>query len=434
MTAPQNPPPPEHTVRPFRVRPPRKRATLSDRAARSAIFALLAKLERGSVTVVEGGKRHRFGSADPQWPHSTVNIHSPAVYRHALLRGSIGLGETYIDGWWDADDLTTFVRVLARELPRLDPLRNGIDRVTRPITGPVRRLRRREDRHRDRRNIRAHYDLGNDFFERFLDPTMLYSSAYFASDRASLEEASTEKVDRICRKLGLGPDDHVLEIGTGWGGFACHAAARYGARVTTTTISVEQERHARERVHAAGLDHLVTVLGEDYRDLTGEYDAVVSIEMIEAVDWRDYDRFFGACADRLKPNGRMALQAIVIGDQRFERAKTSEDFIKRFVFPGGCLPSVQAILSTTARVTDLALVDLEDFGVHYAETLSRWAANLRANRAELLERGYDEPLMRLWDFYLAYCEGAFLERHVSVVQAVLVRPDWRAKGLGARPQ
>ncbi len=426
------PPVPDTSVRPVTIRPLRTRPTAADRAARSAVFGLLARLRRGRVTLVEPDGHRRFGPADDTLPHATIRIHTPAVYREVLTRGSIGLGEAYIDGWWEADDLSALVRVLARELPRLDPVRNGVDRVVRPVSGPVRRLRRREDRHRDRRNIRAHYDLGNDFFERFLDPTMLYSSAYFADPAASLEEASREKVDRVCRKLQLGPDDHVLEIGTGWGGFACHAAARHGCRVTTTTISSEQERHARERVRAEGLEHLVTVLGEDYRDVHGEYDAVVSIEMIEAVDWREYERFFGACADRLRPDGRMALQAIVIGDQRYERAKTTEDFIKRFVFPGGCLPSVQAILATTARATDLALVDLEDFGHHYAETLARWRERLGKRADELVAAGYDEPLLRLWDFYLAYCEGAFTERHVSVVQAVFVRPDWRPAGLGAR--
>ena len=241
---------------------------------------------------MESGTSHRFGNPDDGVPHATVTLHSPGVYRESLLRGSIGLGGSYLDGWWESDDLTTFVRILARELPRLDPLRNGINRVTRPVTGPLRKVLRRENRRRDRQNIHAHYDLGNDFFEGFLDPTMLYSSAYFLRPDATLEEASVEKVDRICRKLRLGPADHVLEIGTGWGGFACHAASRYGCRVTTTTISAEQERFARQRVSERGLDHLVTVLGDDYRDVRGEYDAVVSIEMIEAVDWREYDRFF----------------------------------------------------------------------------------------------------------------------------------------------
>jgi cyclopropane-fatty-acyl-phospholipid synthase len=429
---PQAPSGPDHSVRPVEVRPLPTRATTADRAARSTVHALLARLRRGRLTIVDPDGRRSFGPDDDTLPHATVRIHAPAVYREVVTRGSIGLGEAYIDGWWEADDLPAVIRVLGRELPRLDPLRNGLDRVVRPVTGPLRRLRRSEDRHRDRRNIRAHYDLGNDFFERFLDPTMLYSSAYFTGPEVPLEAASTEKVDRICRKLRLGPGDHVLEIGTGWGGFACHAAGRYGCRVTTTTISTEQERHARERVAAAGLGHLVTVLGEDYRDLEGSFDAVVSIEMIEAVDWRDHDRFFRACAERLRPDGRMALQAIVIGDQRYERAKTSEDFIKRFVFPGGCLPSVQAVLASTARATDLALVDLEDFGHHYAETLARWRERLDKHAAELDRLGYDEPLLRLWDFYLAYCEGAFTERHVSVVQAVLVRPDWRPPGLAAR--
>lgn len=435
MTA--QPPPPRAdrspTVRPAGTRPLRRRSTPADRLARSALFALLERVERGRLVVVDDDGEHRFGpDGDHVDPAATVRVHSPAVYREVLTRGSIGLGETYLDGWWDADDLPSVIRVLARELPRLDPLRNRIDRLVSPVTDAARRRLRREDPTRDRVNIRAHYDLGNEFFELFLDRTMMYSSAYFADPAMTLEEASRAKLERLCRKLDLGPGDHVLEIGTGWGGFACHAAREHGCRVTTTTISAEQERYARDRVRAEGLDHLVTVLGDDYRDVRGEYDAVVSIEMIEAVDWREHDRFFATCAERLRPDGRMALQAIVIADQRYERAKTSEDFIKRFVFPGGCLPSVGAIVGATTRSTDLALLDLEDLGHHYAETLDRWRERLRKHEAELADLGVDDAFLRLWDFYFSYCQGAFAERHVSVVQAVLARPDWRPGGLGAR--
>jgi cyclopropane-fatty-acyl-phospholipid synthase len=352
-------------------------------------------------------------------------VHTLAAYREVLTRGSSGMGLAYVDGWWEADDLTTLVRILARNLPRLDAWRNGVDRIASPATDLVRRLRP-EDPSRDRLNISAHYDLGNEFFELFLDETMMYSSGWFTDPGATLAEASTAKLERICAKLDLGPDDHVVEIGTGWGGFAVHAAREHGCRVTTTTISVEQERYARQRVADEGLDHLVTVLGEDYRKLTGTYDALVSIEMIEAVDWREHDRFFATCGRLLRPGGRMALQAIVLPDQRYERAKTTQDFIKRHVFPGGCLPSVEAMVRSTSRSTDLALTDLEDMGSHYAMTLTRWRERLFKHEAELADLEVDEAFLRLWDFYFSYCEGAFAERYVSVVQAVFARPDWRA--------
>jgi cyclopropane-fatty-acyl-phospholipid synthase len=410
------------TVRPV-ARRPRPDPSRRDTAARTGVFALLRRIEDGRVTVVDDGRTFAFGkpSADLS---VTVTVHTAATYREVLTRGSIGLGESYLDGWWDCDDLTTLVRILARNLPRLDALRNGLDRVVSPATDLVRRLRP-EDPQRDRLNIRAHYDLGNDFFSLFLDPSMMYSAAWFSDPSDTLAMASDAKLERICRHLDLGPNDHVVEIGTGWGGFAVHAAREHGCRVTTTTISAEQEAYARDRVEREGLDHLVTVLGDDYRDLTGSYDALVSIEMIEAVDWREYDRFFSACARLLRPDGRMALQAIVLPDQRFERAKTTRDFIKRFVFPGGCLPSVEAILRSTTRSTDLAMTRLDDMGQHYALTLARWRERLFKHEADLADLGVDEAFLRLWDFYFAYCEGAFAERYVSVVQAVFARPGWR---------
>jgi cyclopropane-fatty-acyl-phospholipid synthase len=410
------------TVRPV-ARRPRPDPSRRDTAARTGVFALLRRIEDGRVTVVDDGRTFAFGkpSADLS---VTVTVHTAATYREVLTRGSIGLGESYLDGWWDCDDLTTLVRILARNLPRLDALRNGLDRVVSPATDLVRRLRP-EDPQRDRLNIRAHYDLGNDFFSLFLDPSMMYSAAWFSDPSDTLAMASDAKLARICRHLDLGPNDHVVEIGTGWGGFAVHAAREHGCRVTTTTISAEQEAYARDRVEREGLDHLVTVLGDDYRDLTGSYDALVSIEMIEAVDWREYDRFFSACARLLRPDGRMALQAIVLPDQRFERAKTTRDFIKRFVFPGGCLPSVEAILRSTTRSTDLAMTRLDDMGQHYALTLARWRERLFKHEADLADLGVDEAFLRLWDFYFAYCEGAFAERYVSVVQAVFARPGWR---------
>ena len=411
------------SVRPTMLPTRSGRAPAADRAARLAIFTLLDRIERGHVVVEDALGIARFGPADSHLV-ATVSVQHLATYREVLTRGSAGMGEAYTHGWWDCDDLPTLVRILARNLPRLDRLRNGLDRVVSPATDLVRRLRPENPR-RDRLNISAHYDLGNEFFELFLDETMMYSSAWFDDPADTLGDASAAKLQRICTKLDLGPDDHVVEIGTGWGGFAVHAAREHGCRVTTTTISTEQERYARERVAEEGLDHLVTVLGDDYRDLDGSYDALVSIEMIEAVDWREHDRFFATCGRLLGPGGRMALQAIVLPDQRFERAKTTQDFIKQYIFPGGCLPSVEAIVSSTSRSTDLALLDLEDLGGHYAMTLARWRERLFKHEARFGDLGVDEEFLRLWDFYFSYCEGAFAERYVSAVQALFARPDWR---------
>ena len=255
---------------------------------------------------------------------------------------------------------------------------------------------------------------------------MAYSCAFFTDASVDLATASRAKFDRLCRKIGLGPDDHLLEIGTGWGGFAIHAAREYGARVTTTTISDAQFEYARQRVRAAGLDERVTVLNRDYRELTGVYDKVASIEMIEAIGWRQLDTYFSTCARLLKPDGMMALQAIVIEDRSYERAKTSDDFIKHFIFPGGFLPSIEAMSSSMASVTDLSIIDLEDIGRHYAETLRRWRANLSRHRQALDDLALGARFDRLWHFYLCYCEGAFLERHISDVQMVLAMPDWQA--------
>jgi cyclopropane-fatty-acyl-phospholipid synthase len=422
----------QKSVRSIKARPVATRDTAVDRMARSILFSLLRRVEHCHITIHEQGKQHDFGSDRPDAPHANVYVHSPRVYIDILKRGSVALGQTYIDQWWDADDLDVFLQALARELPRLEPLRHRVNRLTSPVTGPMRRVLHKTNKRRDRQNIHAHYDLGNDFFEQFLDPTMLYSSAYFLDVAVPLRNASEEKIKRICQKLQLSASDHVLEIGSGWGEFACYAAREFGCSVTTTTISSEQENYVRDKVRASGLEHLVTVLGKHYQDVMGTFDAIVSIEMIEAIDWREHDKFFQTCMERLTPNGRMAIQAIVIGDQRYERAKSNEDFIKRFVFPGGCLPSVHAMLSSTKKVTDFAMVDLEDFGHHYAETLRRWRMQLNERRTELADRGYDEVFLRMWNFYLAYCEGGFAERYVSVVHAVFVRPQWRATGLRAR--
>ena len=397
--------------------------------SRQALLALCRRLVDDRLEIVEPGRHARFGTPEPDEPtraalRGTITVHDERAWWKVLSAGSAGMGEAYIDGWWDADDLTSVLRILSRAIRRTDRTRSSVHRLTGPATDAVRRLRR-QDPDRDRGNIQAHYDLGNDFFELFLDPTMMYSAAIFPSWDASLEAASIEKLDRLCRLLDLRSGDRVVEIGTGWGGFAVHAAREYGAQVTTTTISAEQYAYARERVAREGLTDRVTVLHDDYRELRGTYDKLASIEMIEAVDWREHDTFFERCRGLLAPHGLMGLQAIVIEPQRYERAKTTQDFIKRFIFPGGCLPSMESIVRSLSRVTDLSVTALHDYGNHYAETLRRWHANLHRDEGALDALGLDERFVRMWDFYLAYCEAGFEERSIGVVQMALARPAWR---------
>jgi cyclopropane-fatty-acyl-phospholipid synthase len=324
------------------------------------------------------------------------------------------------------------VRLLLRNLAAFDRIRNATARATAPALDPWRR-RRPASKARDRREIAAHYDLGNDFFELFLDPTMAYSCGLFADRTTSLHQAQEAKFDRLLHSIDVQPGDRLVEIGTGWGGLAVHAAQRFGAQVTTTTVSEEQHRHATELVARLGLDDQVTVLLEDYRDLRGTYDKLVSVEMIEAVDWRDHDTFFRTCNRLLTAQGRMAIQAITVADSRFQRVRNSEDFVKRHIFPGSCIPSVDAITRSTARATDFWLTRLDEFPQHYAETLHRWRADLASQSQTARARGYDDALLRLWDFYLAYCEGAFAERYVSLVQLVLERPSSVPDRLEVRP-
>jgi cyclopropane-fatty-acyl-phospholipid synthase len=357
-------------------------------------------------------------------PDATVVVRDPRAWSAVLRRGSRGLAESYMAGWWDSDDLTTVVRIAVRRTAALRGFLDAAARRSGGLAAAAQRLRP-PSKSRDRENIATHYDLSNEFFALMLDPTMTYSCGYFAEDNMSLEGAQRAKFELIAAKLQLGPDDHVIEIGTGWGGFAIHAAERHGCRVTTTTISEAQRSLAEKRVAEHGLADRVTVLGADYRDLTGRYDALVSVEMIEAVDWRRHDQFFTTCGRLLTGEGRMALQAITIEDASYERAKLHDDFVRAMVFPGGCLPSVSTIAASVARTSNLRIVDLQDIGPHYAETLRRWRSNLEEHRAAVEHLGFDEPFRRFWTLYLCYCEAAFLERHISDVQVVLARPGAR---------
>jgi cyclopropane-fatty-acyl-phospholipid synthase len=324
---------------------------------------------------------------------------------------------------WDSDDIVAVLRLLARNVDRLNRLmRNPLTRL-RGLGGLI--AGRAPTAAEDRRNIHSHYDTGNEFFELFLDPTMAYSCALFERPEMTLQEAQTAKFDAIARRIGLSGDAEVLEIGTGWGGFAVHAAREYGAHVTTTTISQQQFEHARTLVAREGLDDHVTVLREHYRDLRGRYSHVVSIEMIEAVDWRLYDEFFATIARSLRPDGIVAIQAITVPDREFEHAKRWQDFIKQRIFPGGCLPSIGAMVDTTKRVTDLSVIDLRDIGRHYVTTLRAWREGLDSRLEAARSLGLSESFLRMWRYYFAYCEAGFAERKISDVQLVLARPGWR---------
>ncbi len=395
--------------------------------ARTIVHGLLSRVLTGSLTVLENGRETVF-SHDRPGPEATVVVHSPEAWP-LLLKGSSGLGESYARGLWDCNDLTALIRVAARNTTELDTWRH---RLT-PLREPFQRLRSvRNTKTQAKQDIAAHYDLGNDLYELMLDPTMSYSSAYFAEPEMTLEEASTAKLELICAKLDLGPNDHVVEIGAGWGGFAVHAATTRGCRVTTTTISDQQLHYARDRVRAAGVEHLVNVLDRDYRLLEGQYDKLVSIEMIEAVGWRDFGTFFAKCSSLLKPDGAMLLQAITMDDRAYEVEKASRSFIRTFIFPNGCLPSVEVIARSLAGCTDLRMTGLQDLSGHYPETLRRWRANFEAHADRLESLGYDERFRRIWRLYLAYCEAGFSERRISVLQLVLSKPLHRAEDVHGR--
>lgn len=387
--------------------------------ARRLVFARLATLRAGLLRIREGHEVHEFGSPGTG-SDAMVTVLDPAFYSEIAFGGSVGAGESYMLGHWQADDLTALMRLLLRNRHALDAMETGLALISGPLRVAAHWLHR-NTRSGSRRNIAAHYDLGNDFFRLFLDETMMYSCALFERPEMTLAQASTAKLDTICRKLALGPQDHVLEIGAGWGGFALHAAGRYGCRITTTTISPSQHELARERVRAAGLEDRVDVILEDYRDLKGTYDKLVSIEMIEAIGHQYFGEFFRRCAQRLIPGGRMLLQSITIADRHYARARDEVDFIKRYIFPGCCIPAVSALAQAMADSSDLRIVHLEDLGPHYATTLARWRAGFFANLDQVRALGYPESFCRMWEFYLSYCEAGFSERALGDVQMLLCR-------------
>lgn len=405
------------------VLPPPARAGVLERAGRRLVEAALERFTVGRVEISDGSSRIAGG---PGSGGATVGVrvHSPAFYSAVAFRGSLGAGEAYMDGLWECDDLPGLIELLVVNDEARRGLESPIARLLTPMAGFAHWLRR-NTRAGSRRNIGAHYDLGDEFFALFLDPSMTYSCAVFDRPGMTLAEAQREKIDRACRKLDLRPSDHLLEIGTGWGALALHAAREYGCRVTTTTISNRQFERASALAAEAGLDGRIEVVRRDYRDLTGRYDKCVSIEMIEAVGAERLDDYFRVCSSLLRPEGMMLLQAIVIRDQRYAAASRNVDFLKKHIFPGSCLPSTAAIMGSVRRATDFNLFHHEDIGPHYVATLRRWRASLHERRAEVMGMGLPDTFFRMWDFYLAYCEGVFRARRTGDVQMLLTKPMCR---------
>jgi cyclopropane-fatty-acyl-phospholipid synthase len=395
--------------------------TATERSCRRLCIRAFSRIRGGLLELVEpDGRRLRFGDPGADL-EATVEIHSTSFYR-ALLGGSVGLGEAYRDGIWDCDDLVAVVRIAARNMGGLDRLRRRLHPVVSPIQRMLWRVPRNSKR-ASRCHISAHYDLGNDLFALYLDESMMYSSAVFPDPEASLAEAQRNRLERICQVLELAPDDHLLEIGTGWGAMAAYAASNYGCRVTTTTISQEQREGALRRIEDAGVEDRVTVLLDDYRDLRGRYTKLVSLEMIEAVGWQYFGEFFRRCSELLEPDGLFLLQAIVIDDRLYEQEKATRSFSNKLIFPGGCLPSVEVIQHCVARETDMSTVWLDEIGAHYARTLELWRERFIANADLAAELGYDEPFRRLWTLWLAMSEAGFRERRLRDVQVLFAKPE-----------
>lgn len=390
--------------------------------AKQQILKHLAQLKVGNLLLVDGAEKHSFGNGSEI--SAIIIVHDQRFYGEIAFGGSIGAGEAYMLGYWTADSLTNVIRLMCLNQAVMDTLEGGYQWLTKPLMKVLHWLNSNTTEG-SRKNIAAHYDLGNDMFALFLDSTMMYSSAIFNANTPTLRAASELKLKTICDKLDLKPQDHVIEIGTGWGGFAMYAAMNYGCKVTTTTISKQQYEFAKKRVGEAGLSDRITLLLEDYRHLDGTYDKLVSIEMIEAVGHQFYNTYFAKVGALLKPNGMALIQAITIADQRYESAKKSVDFIQRYIFPGSCIPSNTAMLNSVTKSSDLRLFDLEDIGPHYATTLRLWRKNFFDNIAEIRQLGYSEEFIKMWEFYLCYCEGGFAERALGDAHLLLTKPGNR---------
>ena len=396
--------------------------SMTERWAKALFLKFMQHLKNGQLIVSDGEEVMTFGSDGEL--SARITVLDQQFYSKLILGGSIGAGEAYIDRLWDTNDLVAVVRIIARNMGLLNRLEKRFGWLFQPYRLVLHR-RNRNNKSGAKRNIISHYDLGNDLYETFLDSRMMYSAAIYPDESSDLEQAAGHKLDVICRKLGLTPEDSVVEIGSGWGGFAIHAAANYGCAVTTTTISEAQYKEAKRRIDKAGLGDKITLLKKDYRDLDGTFDKLVSIEMIEAVGHEYLPEYFATCSRLLKPAGKMLLQAITISDQVYEQYRKGVDFIQRHVFPGGCLVANRVMFDLIARKTDMVVRGLEDFGLDYAKTLSDWRSAFGRSTDSLELNGYDDRFRRLWNFYLAYCEGGFRERWISVVHLVATKPEFR---------
>lgn len=400
-----------------------------DVRSKKLVLNWLKKIKVGHLAVNDGDTIHHFGQAeDVASLKATIQVNHPRTYRDILFHGTIGSGEAYMRGAWESPDLTSVIRLFCANMQILPRINSGLAKLGRSVSSVVHRLRINTKKN-SRLNIAAHYDLGNDFFKLFLDETMMYSSAIFPSEQSTLHEASVYKLAHICERLNLQPTDHLLEIGTGWGGMAVYAAKHYGCKVTTTTISKEQYDYACEQVKKENLGDKITVLLDDYRDLArdnnGEakrYDKLVSIEMIEAVGHQYYQQYFSTCAQLLKPDGLMLIQAITLPDQRYDMAINSVDFIQRYIFPGGQLPCLGVIADHVKKDSDLQIVGVEDITRDYERTLREWRLNFFEKLNDVKAQGFDDVFIRMWDFYLCYCEGGFAERSISTIQVLMAKP------------
>lgn len=396
-----------------------------DSFARNRILALLGEIQYGQLSITENDTTYNFGKVqEPGELIAHINVNHPGFYRQLLFGGSIGAGEAYMDKTWWSPDLVQVIRLMAINMPLLQRLDSKWSSLFNLACRFIHHLRP-NTLTKARENIAAHYDLGNDFFTLFLDQSMLYSAAIYPHEHASLAEASQYKMAHICERLSLTDHDHLLEIGTGWGGMAIFAAKTTGCRVTSVTISQEQFNYATEWVAREGLQEKVSILLQDYRLIEGKFDKLLSIEMIEAVGHEFYREYFSRCSALLKPKGLMMIQAITIQDQRFDYARKNSDFIQRYIFPGGCLPSTSVIAQHIARDTDMQIVGLEDITLDYARTLADWRTAFFDRITDVKTQGFGERFIRMWDFYLCYCEGGFRERAISTVQYVFAKPGTR---------
>ena len=390
--------------------------------AKRIVMRLMASITWGRIKMVEGSDAAMFGSSETNdQPEVTIEILHPRFYSAVVFGGSVGLAEAFIAGLWKCNDLSGMIRILVRNLPVLERVEYGPAWMSL-LLRKLFHLLHRNTKLGSRKNILAHYDLGNEFYSLFLDSTMTYSSGIFESESTSLEEASIAKYDRICRKLQLKPQDQVVEIGSGWGGFAVYAAENFGCHVTTTTISDSQYEYTDDLINRKGLTDRIEILKKDYRDVSGRFDKLVSIEMIEAVGHAFIETFFSTCSHLLKPDGIMALQAITIKDQRYRRHVRDVDFIKRYIFPGSCLTAVTHLCDVVTRATDLRLVHMEDITPHYARTLRCWRKRFKAQIDKVREMGFPQSFIRMWEYYFCYCEGAFQERYIGDVQMIFSKP------------